>query len=338
MKIIYFCCPKSTLMKAILLSVVCLYLAACGGTTKDKILSTTSFTDNEFTKAFPVLNLKYQVSDSMLRNTAGEKPLAVAGKNYFPDSLVTAFFGKDAKPKFYPLGKAMNPGKELYVVMHGTDGDRHAAFLLCYDSKLNYKDGLLLCATDSDPKSYSSASIDKSFGIVTRKETYQAGEGLKVSDHTLMLGSEGVFIDILNNDPEQKQLMVNPLDTMSAKGKFAGDYISGEQNFISIRDGRDSGEILLFYHFEKGEGCNKEIKDYARINSKNTAIFRKDGDPCVFTLTFTGTQVTLKEDQGCGNYRGLNCTLNGTFAKKKKPGAAGDTLKKKAVVPVKKTK
>lgn len=338
MKIIYFCCPKSTLMRVILLSVVCLYLAACGGTTKkDKILSTTNFTDNEFTKEFPVLNLKYQVSDSMLKNNAAEKPLAVAGKNYFPDSLVTAFFGKNVKPKFYPLGKTMNPGREVYLVMHGSDGERHAAFLLCYDNQLNYKDGLLLCATDNDPKSYSSGSIDKSFGIVTRKENYQSGEGLKVSERTLMF-SEGAFIDILNNDPEQKQTMVNPLDTMSAKGKFAGDYVSGEQNFISIRDGRDSGEIVLFYHFEKGEGCNKEIKDYARINSKNTAIFRKDGDPCVFTLTFTGTQLTLKEDQGCGNYRGLNCTLNGTFTKKKKPGAASDTLKKKVVAPVKKTK
>lgn len=325
-------------MRSILLAITCFCLAACGGKTGEKKEVASGFTDNEFTKAFPALSLKYQLSDSLLaKSNTGEKPLAVNGKEYFPDSLVTAFFGKGVKPKFYPIGKAMNGGKEVYLIMHGTDGERHAAFLLCYDDRLVYKDGLLLCATDNDPKAYSSASIDKSFSIVTRKETYQGSEGMKVTERALMMGNDGKFIDILSNDPEQKQEMVNPLDTMAAKGKFAGDYVSGEHNFISIRDGRDSSEILFFYHFEKGEGCNKEIKDYAKINSKNTAVFRKDGDPCVFTFTFGAAQVILKEDQGCGNYRGMDCTLNGTFIKKKKPVAA-DTLKKKNIVPVKKTK
>lgn len=326
-------------MRAILFAAAFLCLASCGGKKKEKTTPDTGLTENEFTKAFPVVNLKYQVSDSMLANSnTGKQPLALAGKNYFPDSLLAAYFGKNAKLKCYPLGKAVNPGKEVYLVMHGTDGERHAAFLLCYDQKLAYKDGLLLCATDNDPKSYASASIDRSFSIVTRMETYPGGEGMKVTERALMFGPDGRFMDILSNDPGQKQTMENPLDTMPAKGKFAGDYASGEQNFISIRDGRDSNEIVFFYHFEKGDDCSREIKDYARMNSKNTAVFKKDGDPCVFTLSFTGTQVTLKEEQGCGNYRGLDCTLNGIFTKKKKAVAASDTLKKKTVAPPKKTK
>lgn len=327
----------NAMRRILLLATVCACFMGCGGKKDNKDNAGTGFTDTEFTRAFPLLNLKFQITDSVLqKNNAAEKPLVVAGKNFFPDSLVTAFFGKGSKPKFYPIGKAVNGDKEIYLVMKGVNGNQYGAFLLCYDDKMNYKDGLLLCANDSDPKTYASATIDKSFNIVIRNELYHSSEDIQVTERALIYNSEGFFMDVLNNDSEKKQAMVNPLDTLSSKGKFSGDYAAADaRNFISIRDGKDSSLIEFFYHFEKGEGCNKEIKDNATINSKNTALFRKDGDPCVLTFSFSNNQLTVKEEQGCGNYRGLNCTLNGVFTKLKKKATAADSAKKAPAAPLK---
>lgn len=323
----------NAMRKAVLLFSVCALIAACGGKTDQDNPSTASFKENEFTRLFPAINLKYQLSDSLLARTGkNEKPIA-AGKNYIPDSLIQSVFGKGAKPKFYPLGKVANGSEELYVLVNGADGDKQAVFLLCFDGALNYKDGLVFCETDNDPKTFCSASIDKSFNIMIRKEIHHSREDISVVDRALVFNAEGFFMDVMNNDPEQKLAIVNPIDTLSAKGKFSGDYAaSAAQNFISIRDGKDSNEFVFYYYMDKGEDCRNTIRDVARFTSKNTAVFKKDGDPCVFTFTFGNNLVTLKEEDGCGNYRGLNCTLNGSFSKKKKLNLAADTAKKEQPV------
>jgi hypothetical protein len=35
------------------------------------------------------------------------------------------------------------------------------------------------------------------------------------------------------------------------------------------------------------------------------------------SLTFSGNTVSLNEESGCGNYRGLDCPLTGSFTRKK---------------------
>jgi hypothetical protein len=317
--------------RVILLLFACTYLIGCNSKSDKKSDSIGNFKDNDFTGPFPYLELRYHVADStIIKNNTGEKPLALAGTKYFSDSLIQSFFGKGAKPKFYPLGKARNGDKEIYIAIKAVDGDRRAAFLLCYDEQLNYKDGLLLCNTDDNPATSSSATIDKSFNIMIHNEIRRSSDDVEVIDQSLVYNSEGFFMDVVNNDPEKEQAMENPLDTFPARRKFSGDYAADANNFISIRDGKDSSEFIFFYYFEKSDGCSNKIRDIARFNSKNTALFRKDGDPCVFTFTFNGNgnQVVVKEDHGCGNYRAVDCTLNGTFNRKKKLNFATDTIKK----------
>jgi hypothetical protein len=53
------------------------------------------------------------------------------------------------------------------------------------------------------------------------------------------------------------------------------------------------------------------------MKSSNTAIYQKDGDPCQLKFTFSSSSVTLKEIEGCGSRRPLNCSFDGSFAKKK---------------------
>jgi hypothetical protein len=69
---------------------------------------------------------------------------------------------------------------------------------------------------------------------------------------------------------------------------------------------------------EKNKGqCSGEIKGDAEMSGANTAVFRQGGDPCVLQLTFSANSVTLKELEGCGSRRGLECSFDGTFKKKK---------------------
>jgi len=111
--------------------------------------------------------------------------------------------------------------------------------------------------------------------------------------------------------------LINPIDTLTKKHKYAADYTSGKMNLVSIRDGRRPDRLNFFVHFEKGKDCSGELKGEAIIRSANTAEYNKDGDPCKLKFIFSSSSVTLKEVEGCGSYRPLNCSFNGSFSKKK---------------------
>jgi hypothetical protein len=123
------------------------------------------------------------------------------------------------------------------------------------------------------------------------------------------------MIDQMGDRPSE---MINPIDTLPRIHKWAGDYVKNKNNIVSIRDGRYENEIRFFIHINKNDGdCIGEVKGTALISSSVTAVYREGGDPCVLELRFTGSSVSLKELEGCGNHRGLNCPFEGTFPKKK---------------------
>jgi len=73
------------------------------------------------------------------------------------------------------------------------------------------------------------------------------------------------------------------------------------------------------------------LKGEAMLKTPNTAEYREDGDPCVLKFIFSSASVTLKEEEGCGSRRGLNCSFDGSFARKKyvKPLSNSKPAKKK---------
>jgi hypothetical protein len=96
-------------------------------------------------------------------------------------------------------------------------------------------------------------------------------------------------------------------------------------NLVSVRDGRKPDRISFFIHVEKNNGdCSGELKGEAMLRAPGTAEYRQDGDPCVLKFIFSKSSVTLKEEGGCGSRRGLQCSFNGSFARKKfsKPPAS----------------
>lgn len=70
--------------------------------------------------------------------------------------------------------------------------------------------------------------------------------------------------------------------------------------------------------FEKSNAaCIGELKGEAIMKTANTAVYQVGGDPCQLQFIFSSSAVTLKEIEGCGSRRGLNCSFDGSFAKKK---------------------
>jgi hypothetical protein len=129
------------------------------------------------------------------------------------------------------------------------------------------------------------------------------------------------FMLILTESNEGKAKIppiYNPIDTLSHKHKFTGEYVQDKRNFVSVRDGKDASRVLFFVHFEKDEGsCRGELKGEAKFISANTARFRSGGDPCTVDFVFGKEGVTMKEVEGCGNHRDIKCFFEGYYEKKK---------------------
>jgi hypothetical protein len=175
---------------------------------------------------------------------------------------------------------------------------------------------------DASPSTQQSASMDKGYSIfktVTRKNPDGSfSEGKDVYG----LGQDSKKFSLIMTDALDDKLteIVNPIDTFSRKIKYAGDYGSGKLNLVSVRDGRKKDRFSFFIHFEKSSGaCTGELKGEAIIKSPTVAEYREGGDPCVLRFTFSSSAVTLKEVEGCGSHRGLRCSFDGSFSRKRDP-------------------
>src|SRR6202012_6305746 len=77
----------------------------------------------------------YQVTDTIFRRKESEA--TVINSRLFtrlvPDSIVTRWFGKDNKPRFYAVGKIRVPKEETYLFVKAMAKDRHVLYILCFD-------------------------------------------------------------------------------------------------------------------------------------------------------------------------------------------------------------
>ncbi len=65
--------------------------------------------------------------------------------------------------------------------------------------------------------------------------------------------------------------------------------------------------------------CIGELKGEAILKGTNKAVYREPGEPCVLEFTFTSSSVTVKETEACGSRRGLRCSFDGVYPRKKDP-------------------
>ena len=273
----------------------------------------------DFIDFFPVRKLPVTVADSSFSYKENDS-LKIAYKvftQFVPDSVLNSIFGK-TNPTIYPMARAK--GDEIYLFVKAITPAKKAAFVVTFDRKNNYLAAMPVLVLDANIKTHQSSTLDNKFTL-TKNVTLKNTDGVvsNGSDVYALNKDAGNFMLIMTDPLDDKVTEVlNPLDTLSRKQKYASDYGSGKMTLFSFRDGRRADRLSFFIHFEKNNGeCTGELKGEAVMRSATQAVYREPGDPCAIQFNFTSSAVVVKEIEGCGSRRGLRCSFDGVYPRKK---------------------
>ncbi len=293
---------------------------------------------SDFIGFFKPLKLPYQYGDTLLNKQEKDSFLvSFANFNRFiPDTVLSKVYGKGVKPKIYAMGKAEKPKGETFLFVKTSTKDKKALFILAFDGKQQFIASMPVLRPDNNRATIQSITMDKTFGITKAVSLRNPDGSMSDGKDVYVLNPETksfllIMTDALNDKVTE---LINPIDTLPRKHKLSADYTNGKMNLVSVRDGRRAGQLSFFIHFENSGGaCIGELKGEATVRSANMAEYHEEGDPCVLQLIFSSNAVTLKEKEGCGSRRGLNCSFDGSFARKKyvKPVAPKPEKKKKSI-------
>lgn len=286
------------------------------------------FSYETFAELFPPVQTSYQLADTSLlknRDTTGIRSPEFAA--FIPDSLKTKLFGKASKVRYIALARIGASKNTSYYIVKAIGGNKRVALLLPFTND-QFDAVFPFLVPDNDATTAQVSSIDKSQAIIKsisqRKPGGAVNEGRDVYQY---IPEAKQFTLVLTNPLNNAAEIINPIDTLPRKHKLSGDYFKDKKNFVSVRDGRSANELLVFMHIEKGD-CSGEIKSTIVMASTTRGVYRQGGDPCELSFQFGNNLVTVKEAGGCGSRRGLDCSFDGTFTKKKE--AKPKTSKKKA--------
>ena len=274
----------------------------------------------DFIEFFPEAKLPVLIADTTLSRKISDSLLIAYSvfTQFVPDSVLKKDFNK-LKPKIYPLGRVKEKGRETYLFVKAIQGTKRLAYLVTFDNNDKYLNTLRLLRSGED---YSKVygSLDKKFQITTYRERKNATGDITFKRNVYIYNNASNDFTLILTEPNDEIMedVLNPIDTLSQKNKYTGDYPANKKNFISFRDGKNSSEILFFTHFEKNKGeCVGEIKGAARFISSKKAVYKEAGNPCTLEFTFTTSSVYMKEVEGCGSFRDIRCFFEGTYPKKK---------------------
>ena len=311
--------------KYLLLIVLPGLLFAC----KSKVTSLAENDDkvdaHAFVEFFQPLKLPYQVTDTVLRRK--EPDASVINYKIFtrlvPDSILSRYFGKEARPRLYAIGKVKVPQNETYLFIKATTSNRKVLYIACFDKKNKFAAARPILYSDNEPGISGQVTMDAKYTLTLVHQRKGAEGQIFYKKDAYVYNEDAGFLLILTESNEARTRtppIYNPIDTISHKHKFTGDYLQDKRNIISIRDGKDPSRILFFVHFEKDDGaCKGELKGEAKFISASTARYRSNGDPCTVDFIFNPTGVTMKELEGCGNHRDIKCFFEGYYEKHTPP-------------------
>jgi len=276
---------------------------------------------SDFIEFFQPVKLSYQLADSILPRKEKDS-LLISYKiftQFVPDSVLNKIYGKVTKLKIYALGRAEETEAGTYLFVKTVTSDKKAVLILAFDKKHQFLAAMTALRPDASAATLQSVTLDRKYTITKTVLRKNANGTMNEGKDVYVLNADAKnFMLIMTDALEDKATeLINPIDTMSRKNKFAADYGSGKMNLVSIRDGRKNDRIHFFIHFEKNNGdCTGELKGEAMFRSPNTAEYREPGDPCILKFIFSSGLVSLKEE-GCGSRRGLQCLFDGSFPRKR---------------------
>jgi hypothetical protein len=293
----------------------------CGNKKKPSLSGTDEVEIGDFIESFELTKPPYEVTDTSL-NKKEKDSLLIANKifaQFVPDSVLAKVFGKNVKPKIY-TGKRVTIEKETYLFTKAIAADKKAALVLCFDKENNFKAWLPLLVQDNNPATMQVSGLDRRFSfyktVLLKKPDGSSAEGKEVFIYN---DEAGQFLLIMRDPLDDRvQEVINPIDTFARKNKFSADYVKDKMNIVSIRDDSKTGKLNFFIHFDRNNGeCTGELKGIANFTSANTAIYKQPGDACSLQFSFSSSSVSLKELEACGAHRGVKCSFDGNYSRKK---------------------
>ncbi len=283
----------------------------------------------DFITSFELVKPTYEMADSLL-NRKEKDSLLISYKiftQFIPDTVLFKVFGKNAKPKLYILKRVEVEKQETYLFVKAILAEKKIIYILTFNDDNKFVGSMPLLKLDDNPATLQYCGIDRKYSIYINTT-------LKKPDGSV---SEGKDVYVFNSDVKQFILIltdalddrikevINPIDTLARKNKFSADYTRDKMNIVSVRDGIRPDKINFFIHFDRDKGeCTGELKGVATFNSATSAIYRQGGDPCSLQLNFTASSVSINEIEACGSHRGVKCSFDGTYPRKKE-------LKKKVI-------
>ncbi|MEP7278589.1 MAG: hypothetical protein ABI813_08110 [Bacteroidota bacterium] len=304
---------KKWIWMAVLLPML---MAACKGK-KKQLTDDEGITTADFIEFFDEVKPPYTVVDSSFDRKKRDS-VSISYKTFtgiVPDTLLARQFGKNGRPRMFPLARITTPDKDSYLLLKAISPTEKIAYVMVFNKDKKFVTGMPLLVEDKNNATEQSAVMDNKFSITTSTR-HKAPDGrllYKKAAYAYISGTTAfTLILVESNETETKGDLFNPIDTLPRKNRLAGDYRQNKQNLVSVRDGKKIGEINFFVHFEKPGGCNGELKGRAKIISPNKAVYRQAGDQCVLELIFSGNTVSLRED-GCGSHRDIRCFFEGSF-------------------------
>ena len=296
-------------------------LSACGNKKKPSLSGTDEVVISDFIESFELITPPFEVADTSLNRK--EKDSLLIGNKIFtqfvPDSVLVKVFGKNAKPKIY-MGKRVEIEKETYLFVKAITAEKKASLVLCFDNENNFKAFLPLLVPDANPATTQISGLDKRFSFYKTISLKEPDGSIAEGKEVYIYNNEAAQFLLIMTDPidDRVKEVINPIDTLAKKNKFSADYIKDKMNLVSIRDNNKPGRINFFIHIDRNDGqCTGELKGEARFTSANVAVYQQLGDVCSLQFNFSSSSVTLKELDACGAHRGVKCSFDGSYPRKK---------------------
>lgn len=299
------------------------FLAACKEKKKPSLSGEEPVEKVDFLEAYSLKKTPLEFNQSIL-NSRENDSFRISKKvftQFIPDSVLDKISGKAAKPKIFPLARVVSPDDETYLFSKIVLPGKNHILVSCFDKKQQYGGSLDLIQPVKSSAYEETGGVDARFAfyrtVKMKKPDGSTAEGRDV----FSFDAETKSFQLIMTDPVEDRIteLINPIDSLPVKSKFAADYTKGKMNLVSIRDAARSGRILFFIHLEQNNGtCTGELRGEAKFISPTKAVYTKPGDVCQLEFIFTTSSVSLKELAACGNWRGVQCSFDGSFAKKKK--------------------
>lgn len=306
-----------------LLAILLLILSGCKSK-RTSLSDDQAVTPEEFIEFFPEIKLPYVIADTASLFKKNNDSALIGYKVFTQmvgDTVLSRQFGSKTRPRIYPIGRVPVKKGETYILIKAIAPAKRGVYLLAFDKKDAFKAALPLLVVDNDPRSTQWGEMDKRHTITTMRQRKKADGTSTYRKDVYAFTDPGQFTLILTESNEAQNTaadILNPLDTFPRRHKYAADYVKDKRNIVSIREGKNGSHIRFFIHFEKDKGaCKGELRGEASFVQPTVAVYRQSGDPCVLQFTFTSNSVTLKELEGCGNYRDIRCFFEGSYPKKR---------------------